>query len=262
MNERYKKLSDKIAKISRDDIKNLSNLNNNNNNHTHTNSVSKIDAIPSKSTKLERKIQNMEEHYKVSMETLDSKYCALKDHINKLKMEFDDEKLSKEELTKLYMNEIKQMGNRVNYILNEEREYMSNYNENLFKKLETSLLKLDKTSKLDYENLRFNVNVLKEQIDADMIMLKDKLETENKDREGTIDTIIEEMNLEFNKLNQKIEIESGKENSNTEEFSTSLQKIITKVRNQFDVETADREKFEENIIGILHESTIQLSKIK
>jgi predicted protein tyrosine phosphatase len=241
MNEKFQKLSEKLSK--------------------YPNKQGDINLETNKNSKLELKLENLEENFKSSIDTLECKHNALREHITKLKVIVEDEKNYKEEMKKNYIRELKELGVRINLQINEEREYMKNYTENLFNKLESSLIKLEKNTKIENEEIRKNLNYLKEHIDVDFPSLREKLEIEVEDRNKTIDTIVNEMNVEFNKINEVLEKDSVKQEENNYEFSDSIKKMTFKVKEELMTETNAREKFEENILKLLQETTYQLANL-
>jgi hypothetical protein len=239
MNEKFKKLSEKIAHIS-----------------------TKSKDQPNKANKLEIKVENLEGIYKSSVETFEMKFAILKEHIMKLKCTLEDEKNSKDDLKKIYFSELREMQSRVRCQIDEERDHMKINVENVFKKLESTILSIEKKSKLKNDEIKKSIFKLREQVEADMPDLKVKLENENLQRESTFDNLIQEMNFQFNRTNEIIDEEYKKSDKSYEGFSNSLSKVMCKVRDEFTEEKKQRENFEENILTLLKDTTENLSKFK
>jgi hypothetical protein len=239
MNEKFKKLSEKIAQIS-----------------------TKSRDQPNKASQLDMKVGNLEEIYKTSVDTFEMKFTTLKEHINKLKGTLDDEKNSKDDLKKIYMNELRDIESRFKFQIEEQRDHMKIHVENIFKKIESTILSVEKNTKIKNDEIKKNILKLREIIETDMPESKVKLQNENLEREKTFDNLVQDMNFEFNRINEIICEENKKSDEGFEGFSNSIGKVMVKVREEFIEEKKQRENFEENIFKLLKDTNENLSKFK
>lgn len=239
MNEKFKKLSDKIAQIS-----------------------SKSKDQPNKSSRLDMKVENLEGIYKTSVETFEMKFTTLKEHIMKLKSTLEDEKNSKDDLKKIYMNEFRDLESRVRSQIEEQRDQMKINVENIFKKIESTILSVEKNTKIKNDEIKISILKLREQIETDFPELKSRLENQNLQSDKTFDNLVQEMNFEFNRINEIISEENKKSDEGFDKFSNSLSKVMGKVREEFTGEKKQREIFEENIFKLLKDTNENLSKFK
>jgi hypothetical protein len=228
--DKFKKLSEKIAQL-------------NNNKALYT--------PPEKAIKLESKVKDLESTYKIFGESLELKYVALKDHTQKLKDILEEEKTSYDDLRQTYISDVRDIEKKVKSQITEEKEYMKNLTENLFKKLETQLMTVEKSVKYQSDIMRRNVNKLKEYIESDFPELKRRSDTNFNQGKNNIYNFTNEVTHEFNKINDIITFNNQRVEEDSEEFNSSLQTVVTRMKEEFKNEENERNKFEENILNIL-----------
>lgn len=239
MNEKFQKLTEKISKLSNKEI--------------HT---------PAKVTKLELKLDSMEDLYNSSIENLDSKYQILREHINKLKKSAEEERDNKDDIKQIYQNELKQIESNIKSTLVDEREYMKIYSENLYNKIENMILNISKSSIKDNEDIKNSISLLKDHIQIDLPALKAKSDNVNEESNKNLDQIINNMNDEFNKINDILKINTKQNEDNENNINSSLRGIMMKVKEEFETEKNHLIKFEDSIIKLLSETADQLAHIK
>lgn len=236
--DKFKKLSEKIAQINKDKA---------------------LYTPPEKAIKLESKVKDLENTQKIFTESLELKYLTLKDHTQKLKDILEEEKNNYDDLRTNYINDVRNIENKVKSQIAEEREFMKNFTENLFKKLETSLLTVEKSVRTQNDTMRKNVNILKEYIEIDVPELRRRLENRSNERENNFFNLTNEMSNEFNKINDLITFNNQKVEEDNEEFNESLQIVVTKMKEEFKVEDHERNKFEDNILQIVYDTSNNLA---
>ncbi len=153
MSEKFQKLSEKISQL---------NINNNHLETYHNKSPSHL----SKTSKLEIKLESLEDLVTSSLSNFDSKLNLLKDHITNLKITAEEEKQSLEKLKTSYREEFHKFEENVKTSLNEIKEENNDHALSLYNKIETNLYNLENDLKQDNNKIKNSLKTIEECIDV------------------------------------------------------------------------------------------------
>ncbi len=119
-----------------------------------------------KFSKLEQKVNEVEENLLSNIDALEMKYSLLKDQITKFTKIVEEEKQSKEKLKSKSSEELKGLESRIKIMINEERENNKNYIDECVKRIESQIQNFEKNSKNENENIHNTLNTMKEYIEV------------------------------------------------------------------------------------------------
>lgn len=122
-----------------------------------------------KFSKLEQKVNEVEENLLSNIDALEMKYSLLKDQIAKFTKIVEEEKQSKEKLKSKSNEEIKGLESRIKNMINEERENNKNYIDDCVKRIESQIQNFEKNSKNENENIHNTLNTMKEYMEVRII---------------------------------------------------------------------------------------------
>lgn len=147
-NERFARLYEKVANIQSNEVQNVA---------------------TNKFSKLEQKVNEVEENLLSNIDALEMKYSLLKDQIAKFTKIVEEEKQSKEKLKSKSNEEIKALESRIKNMINEERENNKNYIDDCVKRIESQIQNFEKNSKNENENIHNTLNTMKEYMEVRII---------------------------------------------------------------------------------------------
>ncbi len=159
MSEKFQKLSEKISQL---------NVNNNHIESSHTKSRSQL----TKTSKLEIKLESLEDLVTSSLSNFDSKLNLLKDHITNLKITAEEEKQSLEKLKTSYREEFHKFEENVKTSLNEIKEDNNNHTLSLYSKIETNVSNLENDLKIDNNKVKNSLKNIEECIDVSIYNIR------------------------------------------------------------------------------------------
>jgi hypothetical protein len=125
-----------------------------------------------KFSKLEQKVNEVEENLLSNIDALEMKYSLLKDQIAKFTKIVEEEKQSKEKLKSKSNDELKGLESRLKNMINEERENNKNYIDDCVKRIESQIQNFEKNSKNENENIHNTLNTMKEYMEVRIIFLR------------------------------------------------------------------------------------------
>ena len=160
---------------------------------------------PNKISKIEQKLENLEENFYKSFNLLEQKCDTLKDQVTKITRLIEEEKVSKESYIIKKNEEIKNLDFKMQNYFYEQHEKVKEIEEKVFQKFENSLQKIDIDSKNDNDQKKRNLELLKECFDLEFSKCSEKTDYESDNREKIIQNLIQQMNEEFSNVHNNVE---------------------------------------------------------
>lgn len=246
MNEKFQELKNKISSLT-----SLNNKNSSLENITYQNI--------SYNSKIEKRLQCLQELYISSIKTFDLKFMVLKEHINKLN-EYLEVNAIKDDNNKTEVLEnltflIKSYEN----MLIEDNKKLKISMNNILSKINNKLINIDKNQdNLIEQNLADSEEVI-QIAEVDIPVINKKLHYNKDEFKKKIDTFKNDVSNKEKDLNNEIKDLSINTNKFFEEQNISLSELANKANQDIINEKSEKENFKKNIHKILNETIDSLA---
>jgi len=196
-----------------------------------------------KFSKIEQKVEDLEENFYKSFNLLEQKCDALKDQVTRITRTIEEEKVTRESYVIKKNEEIKNIDNKMMGCFYDQHEKIRLIEENIYTKLENLFNKIENETKTDNEQNKKNLELLKEYFDLEFSKCIEKTDLESDNREKIISNLIQQMNNEFenvhnnvNKLLIQVANETQQREENEEKILNTLKDVMKNIKNELDFE--------------------------
>ena len=245
MNEKYKTIQDKISSLSTQQ------------NTVATEPNKKI----TKRAALENKVKDLDFMYKNSMKTLELKFFALKEHINKLK-EYMEINAIKDDNNKTEAIEninilLKNYGN----VLIDEESKNKIVIENIAHKIKGKIFTLQKEEKENITEMSSNTQSALDEISLDLPVITSKVKKVKEENESAMNDIKKEIDEEFKMFSDTIQSDNVNALKSIEDKKGKLKEISEIAFTEGENERKMRIEFRYNINKVMNEAIDSLNTI-
>lgn len=245
MNEKYKAIQDKISSLSTQQ------------NTLATEPNKKI----TKRAALENKVKDLDFMYKNSMKTLELKFFALKEHINKLK-EYMEINSIKDDNNKTEAIEniniiLKNYGN----ILIDEESKNKIVIENVAHKIKGKIFNIQKQDKENISEISSNAQSALDEISLDLPVITNKVKSIKEENENAMNDIKKEIDEGFKTFSDMIQSDNVNALKSIEDKKGRLKEISEIAFKEGENERKMRLEFRYNINKVMNEAIDSLNTI-
>ena len=245
MNEKYKAIQDKISSLSTQQ------------NTLATEPNKKI----TKRAALENKVKDLDFMYKNSMKTLELKFFALKEHINKLK-EYMEINSIKDDNNKTEAIEniniiLKNYGN----ILIDEESKNKIVIENVSHKIKGTIFNIQKQDKENISEISSNAQSALDEISLDLPVITNKVKSIKEENENAMNDIKKEIDEGFKTFSDMIQSDNVNALKSIEDKKGRLKEISEIAFKEGENERKMRLEFRYNINKVMNEAIDSLNTI-
>lgn len=245
MNEKYKAIQDKISSLSTQQ------------NTLATEPNKKI----TKRAALENKVKDLDFMYKNSMKTLELKFFALKEHINKLK-EYMEINSIKDDNNKTEAIEniniiLKNYGN----ILIDEESKNKIVIENVAHKIKGTIFNIQKQDKENISEISSNAQSALDEISLDLPVITNKVKSIKEENENAMNDIKKEIDEGFKTFSDMIQSDNVNALKSIEDKKGRLKEISEIAFKEGENERKMRLEFRYNINKVMNEAIDSLNTI-